>query len=125
MTLRASLLPLLVTGLLSACASMSPSAEPAHFSNGMLVGPNNMTLYIFDKDAPGKSNCYNQCAVNWPPFFAETSAMASGDYSLVMRDDGKQMWAFKGKPLYYWIKDMKPGDKTGEGVGNVWWIVKP
>lgn len=26
------------------------------------------------------------------------------------RDDGKKQWAFKGKPLYYWIKDQKPGD---------------
>ena len=29
---------------------------------------NGMTLYTFDKDEAGKSNCYDQCAVNWPPF---------------------------------------------------------
>ncbi len=116
---------LVAMALLSACASMGSTAEPARFADGMLVGPNGMTLYIFDKDSGGKSTCYNQCAINWPPLLAADNAKASGDYSLVMRDDGKQMWAFKGKPLYYWIKDMKPGDKTGEGVGNVWWIVKP
>lgn len=111
--------------LLTACASMGMASGPASFKNGMLVGPNGMTLYIFDRDAPGKSNCYNQCAVNWPPFLAESGAKAMGDFSLVARDDGKSMWAHKGKPLYYWVKDKKPGDMTGEGVNNVWWIVKP
>jgi predicted lipoprotein with Yx(FWY)xxD motif len=39
---------------------------------------NGMTLYIFDKDEAGKSNCYDQCAVNWPPLMAEAGAMAEG-----------------------------------------------
>ena len=26
-----------------------------------------MTLYTYDADEPGKSNCVDQCAVNWPP----------------------------------------------------------
>jgi predicted lipoprotein with Yx(FWY)xxD motif len=51
--------------------------------------------------------------------------MASGDYSIVTRDDGKKQWAFKGKPLYYWVKDQKPGDQTGQGVNNVWQVAKP
>ncbi len=123
--MRSFYFSLVATALLSACASMGSAADPARVADGILVGPNGMTLYVFDKDSGGKSMCYSQCAINWPPFMAEAGAKASGDYSLIMRDDGKQMWAFKGKPLYYWIKDQKPGDKTGEGVGNVWWIVKP
>lgn len=111
--------------ILSGCSSMGMASDPASFKDGMLVGPNGMTLYSFDKDMPGKSNCYNQCAVNWPPLMADMDAKAMGDFSLVKRDDGKTMWAYKGKPLYYWIKDQKPGDMTGEGVGNVWWIIKP
>ncbi|MBS1215135.1 MAG: hypothetical protein H6R20_109, partial [Proteobacteria bacterium] len=47
-----------------------------------------------------------------------------GDYSIVTRDDGQKQWAYKGKPLYFWIKDAKPGDKTGDGFNNVWRIVK-
>lgn len=107
--------------LLSACASL----EPARFSDGALTAPNGMTLYVFDKDSPNKSTCYMQCATNWPPFLAEDGAQASGNYSLVQRSDGKQIWAYKGRPLYFWSKDMKPGDKTGEGVNKVWWTVKP
>ena len=43
----------------------------------------------------------------------------------VTRPDGKKQWAFKGKPLYYWAKDQKPGDKTGDGFNNVWHVAKP
>ncbi len=34
-------------------------------------------------------------------------------------------WAMKGKPLYYWVKDTKPGDKTGDGFNKVWQVAKP
>ena len=49
----------------------------------------------------------------------------AGDFTLVTRDDGKKQWAAKGWPLYYWAKDTKPGDKTGDGFNNVWRAAKP
>jgi predicted lipoprotein with Yx(FWY)xxD motif len=48
-----------------------------------------------------------------------------GNYMVITRDHGKKQWALKGKPLYFWAKDSKPGDKTGDGVNNVWHIAKP
>jgi predicted lipoprotein with Yx(FWY)xxD motif len=86
-----------------------------------------MTLYTFDKDSAGsgKSVCNGQCATNWPPLMAADADAASGDYSVVTRDDGKKQWALKGKPLYYWVKDTKPGDTTGEGVMGAWHVAKP
>jgi predicted lipoprotein with Yx(FWY)xxD motif len=94
--------------------------------NGMLVGANNMTLYTFDKDVAGsgKSVCNGPCAANWPPLFAADTDRPSGDWTIVTRDDGKRQWAFRGKPLYYWIKDQKPGDRTGDGVNNAWRIAR-
>lgn len=86
----------------------------------VLTGANDMTLYIFDKDAPGVTNCYEQCAINWPPLLADASAKPEGDFTLVDRTDGSKMWAYKGWPLYYWKDDAKPGDITGDGVGGVW-----
>ena len=99
--------------LLGGCATTA--TMPAMVSDGILTGPNGMTLYTFDKDVggSGKSVCNGQCASNWPPFIATDTDKASGDYSLITRDDGKKQWALKGKPLYYWAKDVKPGDKTG------------
>ena len=122
------LMPLVLSAaLLGGCASMYASASPAKTADGVLVGPNQMTLYTFDRDmaGSGKSVCNGPCAANWPPLMASASDKATGDYSIVTRDDGSKQWAFKGKPLYYWVKDTKPGDKTGEGFNNVWRAAKP
>lgn len=56
---------------------------------------------------------------------ANDMVAGSSDFTLVKRDDGKQQWVLKGKPLYYWFKDQKSGDKTGDGVKDVWHIAKP
>lgn len=116
--------------LLAAC-TMAPKTQaqaPASAMNGVLVGPNQMTLYVFDKDAAGsgKSVCNGGCATNWPPLMVAASAAASGDWSVVSRDDGGKQWAYQGRPLYYWAKDAKPGDKTGDGfLNNAWHAAKP
>lgn len=86
----------------------------------VLTDANGMTLYTYDKDTAGVSNCYDKCAVNWPPLFVSDGAAADGDFTIVDRTDGTRMWAYKGLPLYLWIKDEKPGDTTGDGVGEVW-----
>ncbi|MER8403154.1 hypothetical protein [Mesorhizobium sp. M0185] len=83
-----------------------------------------MTLYTYDKDETGKSNCYDKCAANWPPLKADANAKAEGEWTIVDRTDGTRMWAYEGKPLYTFIKDKKAGDVTGEGVGGVWHIAK-
>ena len=50
---------------------------------------------------------------------------SSGDWTVVVRDDGTRQWAFRGKPVYYWAKDTKPGDRTGDGFNNVWRLARP
>lgn len=86
----------------------------------ILTDANGMTLYTWDNDEEGVSNCYDQCAVNWPPLIADADAAPEGDFTLVERTDGTQMWAYQGEPLYLWIKDEAPGDTTGDGVGGTW-----
>ena len=83
-----------------------------------------MTLYTFDKDEANKSNCYDECAKNWPPYLAAADAKAEGEWTLVDRTDGTKQWAYEGKPVYLWVKDTKPGDVTGDMVGEVWHVVK-
>ncbi|WP_235580556.1 hypothetical protein [Rhizobacter sp. Root404] len=104
---------------------MAPA--PTRTADGVLVGANGMTLYTFDKDTAGsgKSVCNGACATNWPPLMATDLDKPAGDYSVVTRDDGKKQWALKGKPLYYWVKDTKPGDRTGDGVLGAWHTAKP
>lgn len=93
-------------------------------SGGMLTDANGMTLYTFDKDSAGKSNCSEQCLVNWPAHIADGSAKGGGDWSVITRDDGAKQWALKGMPLYTFIQDKKPGDMAGEGKGGVWHMAK-
>jgi predicted lipoprotein with Yx(FWY)xxD motif len=116
----------LLVALLGACASMGGGGPMgARFEGTTLVNSAGMTLYTFDKDVAGsgKSTCNGPCAVNWPPLSAATATSGSGDWTIVVRDDGSKQWAYKGKPVYLWIKDQKPGDKTGDGVNKVWHVV--
>jgi predicted lipoprotein with Yx(FWY)xxD motif len=111
---------------LSAALAQTAPATTAETSKGnALVNGKGMTLYIFDRDAAGKSNCNGQCATNWPPLMAPVDAKASGDWTVITRDDGSKQWAYKGKPLYNWSKDTKSGDATGDGINNVWHIAAP
>lgn len=87
---------------------------------GVLTDSRGMTLYTYDKDEAGTSNCYDDCATNWPPLTADENAQPESDFTLVERTDGTKQWAYKGEPLYLWIKDGQPGDVTGDGVGGVW-----
>lgn len=110
--------------VLGACASMGGAPAAAKVENGMLVDSAGMTLYTFDTDAAGsgKSVCNGPCAANWPALHAAGSDQASGDWTVIMRDDGSKQWAYKGKPLYHWVKDQKPGDKTGDGFLKLWHV---
>jgi predicted lipoprotein with Yx(FWY)xxD motif len=93
-------------------------------SGGMVLSDvKGMTLYTFAKDMPDMSNCYDNCAKNWPPLMAATDAKAMGDWTVVKRKDNTMQWAHKGMPLYTWIKDMKPGETTGDGMANGAWKV--
>ena len=112
----------------SGCSSYSTSAAPAPamFSGGVLVAPSGMTLYTFDKDVAnsGKSTCNGPCAALWPPAMATANDKASGNYSLVTRDDGSMQWAYKGKPVYTYKPDQKAGDRTGDNFRDVWHVIK-
>ena len=107
------------------CTTPPPApAAVAETSKGKaFVDAKSMTLDTFDKDTVGKSVCNGPCAKNWPPLAVTGDGAAAPDWSVVTRDDSSKQWAYKGKPLYTWIKDTKPGDTTGEGVANNTWHV--
>jgi len=110
-----------------AWSQMSVPAKIADTSKGKtLVDVEGMTLYTFDRDtAPDKSACNGKCASNWPPFVAAADAKTRGDWTVIVRDDGTKQWAYKGKPLYKWMDDHKPGDVDGDGRNNVWHLAAP
>lgn len=116
----------LVFASLAAPFAVQAGDMPAMDKGGSLVDAEGMTLYVFDKDpAGGGSACNGPCATNWPPLMAKGDASAAGDWSIVTREDGAHQWAYKGRPLYRWIKDAKAGDMTGDGFKGVWHVAKP
>jgi predicted lipoprotein with Yx(FWY)xxD motif len=94
----------------------------------VLVDEQGMTLYLFTKDTPNTSNCYDQCATAWPPLLTTGDPVAGEgiDASLLgttTRTDGSVQVTYNGWPLYYYEKDQAPGDVTGQDVGDVWFVV--
>jgi len=96
-----------------------------------LVGKDGMTLYTFAVDTLNTSNCYDKCATAWPPLMVDSADKLTADEEIpgtlgtITRKDGKLQVTYNGQPLYYWFKDAKAGDTTGNRVGRVWWIVPP
>ena len=81
-----------------------------------------MTLYTWDKDTlAGKSACDGTCAENWPAATPVPGAVPTGDWTLIVRGDGKKQWAYKGKPVYTFAKDEVPGDNKGAGAADGAW----
>jgi predicted lipoprotein with Yx(FWY)xxD motif len=119
----AAILAILAT---AALAQMAPTKIGDSEKGKVLTSENGMTLYVFDKDSPGKSACNGPCAGNWPPLMASADAMTMGDYTVITRDDGGKQWAYKARPLYNWKNDKNPGDITGDGFANgAWHIAQP
>lgn len=80
---------------------------------------NGMPLYTFASDkTPGKSACNGPCATAWPPLAATATDKDSGDWTVITRDDGSKQWAYKGQPLYTYVKDT--AGKPATGVSPAW-----
>ena len=77
----------MVATLLIALSACTMGTEPVRTAQTP-VGPaladaRGMTLYTFDRDAAGKSNCNGQCAVNWPPLKADGTSQPSGNCGIM------------------------------------------
>jgi predicted lipoprotein with Yx(FWY)xxD motif len=93
-------------------------------SNTMMTNSAGMTVYTYDKDVSGQSNCYATCASYWPPVTAEPGQQASGDMSIIRRSDGTMQWAKNGMPLYTFAKDTMQGDMKGDNYHQDWHVVR-
>lgn len=95
----------------------------------ILVGPEGLTLYMFDLDSQGDptSACYDDCATNWSPLTVmddpTTGEGVTATLSTFERDDGENQVAANGWPLYYFAADGDMGDIEGQGVEGVWWVL--
>ena len=92
----------------------------------MLVDLKGMTLYYFDRDDTGnKSNCDAACTRRWTPLSASADAQAYGDFTIIMRNDGSRMWAYRYRPLYTSQQDKSPGETNGADASTQWHVARP
>ncbi len=94
----------------------------------VVVDGNGRTVYVFDKDTSGKSNCEGDCLAKWPvvPAGEGTPQLDGIDASLVgtvTRSDGSKQLSIAGLPVYLYAQDSKAGEAKGQAVGGVWWVV--
>lgn len=123
-------------GCAEATNSLHPERETvktAHVSKvgGVLVDEEGKTLYLFEKDPRGESECYGACLSVWPPVLTDGEPEAEGGaqqskLSTIRRDDGSAQVAYNGHPLYYYQADTEEGDAYGEGLdqfGAEWYAL--
>lgn len=94
----------------------------------VLTDAQGMSLYIFTRDTDNVSNCSGNCLKAWPAAVLTPEEVAkvkaSKTFGVITRADGQQQLTLDRKPLYYYIGDENPGDRTGQGVGGVWFLLK-
>lgn len=108
------------------------SAETEGVTDAYVAERKNMegfSLYTFDNDENGVSNCFGSCLTAWPALLAEDGETASAPYSLIERqmntEGGTAMqWALNGKPLYYFSGDSLAAQTNGTSVPN-WRLARP
>ena len=105
-------------------AETSATAEPAARRRGPVLklldsqlGPvifngRNQAAYFFTRDKGGKSRCYGECAVAWPPVYARGKPRAARGVKqsllgTVARRNGRRQVTYAGKPLYFYAHDPK------------------
>jgi predicted lipoprotein with Yx(FWY)xxD motif len=90
-------------------------------------------LYAFTHDRLRLSTCKGDCAKAWPPFLvsrepgAGTGVKASL-LGVIRRAGGRLQATYKGRPLYYYVGDTKPGQILCQGVsefGGYWRVIRP
>ena len=108
-------------------AASAPTLMMADTALGsVLVDGNGMTLYLFTKDSPNTSTCTGGCLAAWPPLLGVPTPGTGVDDSKLgsfRRGDGSVQATYNGWPLYFWAKDTKPGDTTGQNVQSVWFVI--
>ena len=120
-------------GSTSAAARQAPGTlKTADSSLGrIVVDGNGFTAYYFTKDRAnsGTSACVGPCLQTWPPI-TTTSATprttgVTGKVGTITLPDGSKQVTVNGRPVHLFAKDTKPGDVQGQGVGSVWYVLRP
>jgi predicted lipoprotein with Yx(FWY)xxD motif len=122
--------PTATTAPVMAATSMTVTVVTNASLDKFLVDDKGMSLYLFTKDTPGKSNCSGGCLVNWPPLLTKGAPAAgmgvtASKLGTITLADGSLQVTYNNLPLYYYAGDKTAGDVNGQGIGNNWFVVAP
>jgi len=127
-TLATSLICLIFAGIALAEDAIGVQVKKKLGVGNYLADGKGMTLYTFSKDKSGKSACTGECLTQWPVFYVNPELVVEGceqsDFGSFTRDDGAEQTTYKGKPLYYYVKDEKPGQTNGHEAAKGWTAAK-
>jgi predicted lipoprotein with Yx(FWY)xxD motif len=131
----------LLAGTLAACADddggaggANPDVDLSAVDSDLgeiVVDSAGMTVYYFANDEPGsgESACTDDCLAAWPPVHADSEDVevdgVTAEVGTITGNDGELQVTLDGRPLYLYVEDAEPGDVTGQGVNDVWWVVAP
>jgi predicted lipoprotein with Yx(FWY)xxD motif len=102
----------------------APAVMMQTSAGSVMTTPSGMTLYTYDLDTAGRSNCNGDCAQYWHPLIARQGANPTRNMTLITREDGQRQWATaNGAPLYTYVQDRAPGDVNGNNFHNNWHVV--
>ena len=110
----------------SGAVVQTASATVGGKSVTILTDAHGMTLYYRTSDT-ASSVCSGGCAQAWPPLLFSGSGTPSssgtlpGKLSVMNNANGAQV-AYQGHPLYTFASDSAPGQTSGQGVANVWFV---
>ncbi len=118
---------------------VAPPASTDSTTKEFLTDSVGNTLYYFTKDSLNPTtlptNCVGGCITTWPVFYTPNlnipSLLVKADFGEITRTDGaggttRKQTTYRGRPLYYYTPDaFTRGTAKGEGVGTVWWVMKP
>lgn len=114
----------------AAALQLAVRTDPA--SGAVVTGKDGMSLYVFSKDTTaGQSACNGDCAGSWPALTVAAAADVTagtgvtGALGTITRTDGTLQVTLGGKPLYYFSGDSAAGDTKGQGLNDVWYLVRP
>lgn len=86
----------------------------------VLADMKSFTLYTSDNDKPNASVCDLECSRTWKPVTAPAMAHPIVDWTIAARPDGTKQWAYKGKPVYRYIGEVRMAETAGDGAAKGW-----
>jgi predicted lipoprotein with Yx(FWY)xxD motif len=105
----------------AATKSVAKEGTVASLGKPVLTNNAGRTLYSLSVEKNGKFICTEGCLRIWKPLVVAAGTKPTGPAKLstVKRPDGRTQVTYKGRPLYTFGGDSKPGQANGEGIKDV------